>query len=131
MLKCHGFGTVCVAMASGRAGVRSSIRGASFLLAFSLAIVHGNALAASDVADAAMQGDSARLTKLIASKADVNAAQPDGSTALHWTAYRGDVKGTAALLRARANPGAAMENGMTPLALACEARQCRTSSKSC
>ncbi len=109
-------------MAPGRrSGVHGSFRGASLLVALSLAFVHGNALGASEVADAAMRGDTAQLTKLIAAKADVNAAQPDGSTALHWTAYHGDVKATAALLRAHADPGAAMENGMTPLALACEA----------
>lgn len=119
MLQCHGFGTVRVAMASAKAGLSSSA--AALLLALSFGIVHGSAFAASDVADAAMRGDTSRLTKLIAAKADVNAAQPDGSTALHWTAYHGDVKATAALLRAHANPGAAMENGMTPLALACEA----------
>jgi ankyrin repeat protein len=78
-------------------------------------------MAASEVADAAMRGDTVQLTKLIAAKADVNAAQPDGTTALHWTAYHGDVKATAALLHAHANPGVVMENGMTPLALACEA----------
>ncbi len=103
--------------------MRRSIRGASLLLALGLGVVHGNALAASDVADAAMRGDTVQLNKLIAAKADVNAAQPDGSTALHWAAYHGDVKATAALLNAHANPGAAMENGMTPLALACESRQ--------
>lgn len=122
MLKCHGFGTGRVAMASGgKSGGLGSFRGASFLVALSFAFVHGDALGASEVADAAMRGDTAQLTKLIAAKADVNAAQPDGSTALHWTAYHGDVKATAALLRAHADPGAAMENGMTPLALACEA----------
>jgi ankyrin repeat protein len=77
-------------------------------------------MAASDVADAAMHSDATRVVALIAAKADVNAPQPDGSTALHWAAHHGDVKLTGALLRAHANPGAAMENGMTPLLLACE-----------
>jgi uncharacterized protein len=120
MLKCHGFGTVRVALASGSSGIRRSIRGASVLLALCFGAVHGNVLAASEVADAAMRGDTARVVKLIASKADVNAAQPDGSTALHWAAYHGDLKATAALLKAHANPSAMMETGMTPLALACE-----------
>jgi ankyrin repeat protein len=101
--------------------MRRSLRLAAILLALGFGAVHGSALAASDVADAAMRGDTVRLNKLIAAKADVNAAQPDGSTALHWAAYHGDVKVAAALLKAHANPGAAMENGMTPLALACEA----------
>jgi ankyrin repeat protein len=39
------------------------------------------------------------LERLIAFKADVDAPQPDGSTALHWAAYRGDM-GAAAALRA-------------------------------
>src|SRR3972149_206289 len=38
----------------------------------------------SDVADAAMRGDAAAVRTLVAEKADVNATQPDGATALHW-----------------------------------------------
>ena len=121
MLECHGFGTVRVAMASVVVAVRRYVRGASFFLLLSFGAVHGTALAASDVADTAMRGDTARLLQLIAAKADVNAAQPDGTTALHWAAYHGDTKAAAALLRAHANPGVMMENGMTPLSLACEA----------
>src|SRR3954469_3605780 len=121
LLECHRFGTVRVAMASGAAGLRRSIRNASLLLLLSFGAVHGNAMAASDVADAAMRGDTPRLLQLIAAKTDVNAAQPDGTTALHWAAYHSDTRAAAALLRAHANPGAVMENGMTPLTLACEA----------
>jgi ankyrin repeat protein len=91
------------------------------LIVLALAFGHANAMAASDVADAAMRKDSARLTQLISAKADVNAAQPDGTTALHWAAYHGDTATTAVLLRARANPNAVTGTGMTPLALACEA----------
>ncbi len=120
-LPCHGFGTVRVAKASGMvAGVRHFLRNVALLVTLSFGIVHGNAMAASDVADAAMRNDAARVLQLIAAKADVNAAQPDGSTALHWAAYHGDEKVAAALLRAHANPGAVMENGMTALSLACE-----------
>jgi ankyrin repeat protein len=82
---------------------------------------HGLAMAASDVADAVMHRDSAQLTQLIRAKADVNAAQADGSTALHWAAYHGDIQAATALLKARANPAATTDTGMTPLALACEA----------
>ena len=42
----------------------------------------------SPVADAAMRGDTAEIRKLITAKADVNAPQPDGSTALHWAVYQ-------------------------------------------
>jgi hypothetical protein len=52
---------------------------------------------------------------------DVIAAQPDGSTALHWAAYHGDAATAALLLAAGACLNAAMDTGMTPLVLACEA----------
>jgi ankyrin repeat protein len=120
MLECQAFGRVAVAMASGAVRARHSTSRLAVFAALSFAVIHGNALAASDVADAAMRQDATRVVTLIAAKADVNAPQPDGSTALHWAAYHGDVKLTGALLRAHANPGVAMENGMTPLLLACE-----------
>jgi ankyrin repeat protein len=107
-------------MASGAVRVGHSIRWVAVLAALSFGVIHGNAMAASDVADAAMHDDAAGVAKLIAAKADVNAPQPDGSTALHWAAYHGDVKMTEALLRAHAKPGAVMENGVTPLSLACQ-----------
>lgn len=91
------------------------------LLTFACALFHGGAVAASDVADAVMRHDSARLTQLLAAKADVNAAQSDGSTALHWAAYHGDTVAAKRLLKVRADPAAVTGTGMTPLALACEA----------
>ncbi|HUK36084.1 MAG TPA: ankyrin repeat domain-containing protein, partial [Vicinamibacterales bacterium] len=36
------------------------------------------------VADAAMRGDTAAVRALLQKKADVNAPQVDGATALHW-----------------------------------------------
>jgi uncharacterized protein len=72
----------------------------------------------SDVADAAMRGDKAAVRKLISSKADVNAAQADGATALHWAVYRGDRELVNELIRAGANPKAANREGATPLWLA-------------
>ena len=47
-----------------------------------------------------MRGDKAAVRALIAKKADVNAPQDDGATALHWAVYRGD-KELVDLLRAR------------------------------
>ncbi len=78
-------------------------------------------VAPSDVADAAMQRDAARLQTLLKAHADVNAPQPDGSTALHWAAYQGDAHAAAALLAAGAHPNAVTDTGMTPLVMACEA----------
>ena len=39
------------------------------------------------VADAAEAGNKAAVQALIQKKADVNAAQTDGATALHWAAH--------------------------------------------
>ena len=74
--------------------------------------------AASDVADAAMRGDLAAVRALVAKKADVNAPQGDGATALHWAAYRGNKEMLDVLLRAGANAKAANRAGSTPLWLA-------------
>ena len=55
------------------------------------------------IADAAMQGDVAAVRRLIAEGANVNAAQGDGMTALHWAAEHSDSVMANLLLRAHAN----------------------------
>ncbi len=71
------------------------------------------------VADAAMNGDLTAVKKLIAQGADVNDAQGDGMTALHWAAEHGDSAMAAALLKARANVKATTHIGSyTPLHIA-------------
>jgi ankyrin repeat protein len=82
------------------------------------------ALAASDsapVADAAMGGDAAAVRALLKHGSDVNAAQGDGMTALHWAALKNDAALTQVLLYAGANVRAATRiNGYTPLFLAAQ-----------
>jgi ankyrin repeat protein len=39
-----------------------------------------------------MNGDAAAVQKLLVQKADVNAPQVDGGTALHWAVYRDDLE---------------------------------------
>jgi len=72
----------------------------------------------SPLADAAQAGDKAAVQKLIQAKTDVNAAQIDGATALHWAIYRDDAELVDVLVRAGANVKAANREGMTPLAMA-------------
>jgi ankyrin repeat protein len=74
--------------------------------------------AGSDVADAVMKGDTATVRSLLAGKADVNAAQMDGATALHWAVYRDDVETANLLIAAGARVGAANREGTTPLFMA-------------
>jgi ankyrin repeat protein len=78
-------------------------------------------LAAADagLADAARKMDRAAVRKLLASHADVNAPQVDGTTALHWAAEQDDLETARELIRAGANAKAGNRYGVTPLALAC------------
>ncbi|MEW6322660.1 MAG: ankyrin repeat domain-containing protein [Acidobacteriota bacterium] len=73
------------------------------------------------VADAVMQGDAAAVRAMLKDGADVNAAQGDGMTALHWAAKRGDAELTRMLLYAGANVKSTTRLGaFTPLILAAE-----------
>jgi ankyrin repeat protein len=72
----------------------------------------------SDVADAAMQGDLAAVRTLIVKKADVNAPQVDGATALHWAVHLDNAEMVEALIKAGANVKAANRDGATPLSIA-------------
>ncbi|MEO8257494.1 MAG: ankyrin repeat domain-containing protein [Acidobacteriota bacterium] len=80
----------------------------------------GVGAATSDLADAVMRGDTVAVKRLLAGKADVNAPQADGATALHWAVYRDDVATVDLLLAAGANARAANGFGATPLSLAAE-----------
>ena len=55
----------------------------------------------SALADAAMKGDISTVRTLLGRKVDVNAAQGDGSTALHWAVYNGNAEMVQFLLTAR------------------------------
>jgi ankyrin repeat protein len=73
----------------------------------------------SPVADAAMRRDATAVKLLLKQGADVNAAQGDGMTALHWAAMHNDAELARMLLYAGARKEAATRNGTyTPLHLA-------------
>jgi ankyrin repeat protein len=72
----------------------------------------------SDVADAVMNGNQASLRTLLQQKADVNAAQVDGATALHWAVYRDQADVALLLIKAGAKVDATNREGITPLFMA-------------
>jgi len=77
-----------------------------------------HAAATAEVADAAMRGDHQALRAAIARKADVNAPQADGSTALHWAVERDDLEAADLLIAAGARVAARTREGVTPIQLA-------------
>jgi ankyrin repeat protein len=76
------------------------------------------AAAGSEVADAAMQKNAQAVRSLLQKKADVNAAQNDGTTALHWAVRWDDLEIAELLIRAGAAVSASTRAGATPLQLA-------------
>jgi uncharacterized protein len=81
-------------------------------------VLGASAASRAALADAVEKKDLAAVRALIADS-DVNAAQVDGMTALHWAARHDDLATAKALLAAKANPKAENRYGVTPLSLAC------------
>jgi uncharacterized protein len=90
------------------------------LFTFYLALVAIPAFAGerTPLIDAARSADAAAVRTLIRQGVDVNAAEADGTTALHWASYRDDVDSVDRLLRAGARVNAANDLGATPLWIA-------------
>ena len=88
-----------------------------FLLVIGVA---GTSVAADNaaLADAAEQRNRALVRTLLSERADVNATQVDGMTALHWAVYNDDAELAGLLVRARANVNATNRYGVAPLFLA-------------
>jgi ankyrin repeat protein len=95
---------------------------AGALLAATASAGHGAGGAwptSSPVIEATRKGDVAAVRTLLSRKADVNAAEGDGMTALHWAADRGDAVIAGLLVRAGASLTATTRLGRyTPLHVA-------------
>jgi ankyrin repeat protein len=73
-----------------------------------------------EVADAAANNNPEAVRALILRHADVNAPQPDGTTALHWAARWDSLETAGLLIRAGADPKTANRDGATPMFLAAQ-----------
>ena len=72
------------------------------------------------LADAAARADVTVVRQLLAAGADVNAADAEGTTPLHWAVWADDEATVEALLRARATATIANVFRVTPLSIAAE-----------
>lgn len=77
--------------------------------------IAGYGAGAADAANAAQNRDRTTLRALLRQRVDVNAAQPDGATALHWAAHWNDLEAVNLLLSAGAKVNTANRYGATPL----------------
>ena len=71
--------------------------------------------AAAPLVDAVKSGDRAAAIALISQRADVNAAETDGTTPLHWAVHHGDLELTQRLIRAGAKVNVKNDYGSTPM----------------
>src|SRR5499426_2148235 len=83
------------------------------------------AAADNSLAGRIQAGDRAAAFKMIAAGADVNAAQGDGTTPLHWAVYKIDADLTRALLERGAKPDVINSYGSSPLAEAAKVADAR------
>jgi len=70
---------------------------------------------------AARSGDVKAIAALLPKRVELNLAEPDGTTALHWSVWGDNLPMAELLLRAGANPNAKNRYGITPVSLAASA----------
>ena len=92
------------------------------LLALASPVVFASAAVAQPATvaliEAVKTGDLATVRTMLGQGTDVNGAEVDGTTALHWATHRNDLPTADILIGAGADADAATRYGVTPLALA-------------
>jgi len=76
----------------------------------------------SDLIGAAKTGDLTIVSRILEAAVDVNTAEADGTTALHWAAHLNDLDLAGALIKTGADASSTNDYGVTPLYLACTNR---------
>jgi len=79
-----------------------------------------SAAAGPSLIEAVKSGDQSAVSTLLQRGVDVNAAAPDGATALHWAAHQDDLESAELLITAGADANATNDYGVSPLSLAAE-----------
>src|SRR5258708_15252014 len=103
----------------------SVMKRAIFAVAFCLAAATTAAAEDASLAGLIQAGHRDTALKMIAAGADVNAAQGDGTTALHWAVYKIDADLVRALIERGAKPDVVNSYGSSPLAEAAKVGNAR------
>src|SRR5437016_9998580 len=93
----------------------NTMKRALFAAVFWLAAAGTAAAADASLAGLIQAGNRDAALKMIAAGSDVNAAQGDGTTPLHWAVYKIDPDLARALLERGAKPDAINNYGSSPL----------------
>jgi len=94
------------------------MRSSSYIALLVCVTIRAHAATSPPIVDAVKDGNRAVVETLLRQKANVKAAEADGTTALHWAVRADDPELVRLLLRAGADPRAANRYGITPLQLA-------------
>ena len=85
------------------------------LLGLPVALLGAGGIEPPPLVEAAKRAEWDALPALLEEGADVNVAEGDGTTALHWASYWDNVEAADLLIRAGADVNAANDLGVTPL----------------
>ena len=91
----------------------------SIVLLVTMTVSLGAAGREAALIEAVKKTNAAAVKTLIQQRVDVNAPEPDGTTALHWAAERDDLATIQLLLKAGANAKVTNRYGVSPLMAAC------------
>jgi uncharacterized protein len=91
------------------------VKRAIAFVSFALTLAFSAAAIAQSVVEAVKSGDRATTLALLDQRADANAAESDGTTALHWAVHRDDLELVERLIKAGANVKAVNQYGATPM----------------
>lgn len=95
----------------------------SIIVCVALILLSGASAAAEvsapSLPDAVERREARVIEALLATRADVNARQADGMTALHWAAHHNDLRLAAELVKVGADVDAVNRYGVAPLSIAC------------
>src|SRR6201981_1951431 len=103
----------------------SVMKRAIFAVAFCLAAASTAVADDASLAGLIQAGNRDAALKMIAAGSDVNAAQGDGTTPLHWAVYKIDADIVRALLGRGAKPDVVNNYGSSPLAEAVKVGKAR------